>query len=185
MEWNCGGRLNFGLLWQRSKCAENPIYQLFRYISYLTLDGFLYSMGRGEADETKPPSTIYNSGHTINIGPTSQKFEPWHSRLMSVVNCQFCRLQKPSFVDYRKLVSSVSFRRLQETSFVSSASFRFVEYRKPFRHACPKFNLVLSSHLTGRDSTEGGGWFESPHSAIPPLLAEKIKIYSILCCYFS
>ena len=87
MEWNCGGRFNFGLLWQRSKCAENPIYQLFRYISlaYLTLDGFLYSMGRGEADETKPPSTIYNSGHTINIGQTSQKFEPWHSRLMSLV----------------------------------------------------------------------------------------------------
>ena len=48
MEWNCGGRFNFGLLWQRSKCAENPIYQLFRYISYLTLDGFLYSMGRGD-----------------------------------------------------------------------------------------------------------------------------------------
>ena len=127
MEWNCGGRFNFGLLWQRSKCAENPIYQLFRYISlaYLTLDGFLYSMGRGEADETKPPSTIYNSGHTINIGQTSQKFEPWHSRLMSLVlsvssitGTQFCRLQETSFVSFVSTITGNQFR------FVSFASFR-------------------------------------------------------------
>ena len=33
---NCGIILNFGLLWQRSKCTESPVYQLFLYFLFLT-----------------------------------------------------------------------------------------------------------------------------------------------------
>ena len=31
-----GGLLNFGLLWQRSKCTESPIYQLLPYFLFWT-----------------------------------------------------------------------------------------------------------------------------------------------------
>ena len=31
---NCGRLLNVGLLWQRSKCAESPIYLRYSRISY-------------------------------------------------------------------------------------------------------------------------------------------------------
>ena len=33
---NCGIIFNFGLLWQRSKCIENPVYQLFLYFLFWT-----------------------------------------------------------------------------------------------------------------------------------------------------
>ena len=36
IDLNCGSLSNFGLLWQRSKCAESPIYQLFPYLLFWT-----------------------------------------------------------------------------------------------------------------------------------------------------
>ena len=36
MDLNCGSLLNFGLLWQRSKCGESPIYQLSPYFLFWT-----------------------------------------------------------------------------------------------------------------------------------------------------
>ena len=35
-DYNCESFLNFGLLWQRSKCAESPMYQLFPYFLFWT-----------------------------------------------------------------------------------------------------------------------------------------------------
>ena len=36
IDYNCVNLLNFGSLWERSKCAESPIYQLFLYLLFWT-----------------------------------------------------------------------------------------------------------------------------------------------------